>query len=279
MTENQILVLFLVLIYLSECAAWVNSKAFVFQFTKLNSGRINKPGAGLGNDRGRLCLSHPLPFLAGLHVVPGSAQNMDVAAATSRWTEFRNGTKTLGLASHVSFGMLFIVVPLVWWKAGADTLEMLITFALLLLISAVTAMLYFRAHRKFYPADPGSRWQHSLLIALVPTHTSRARDTLGRDLLKEFHPLAIGKLALPESGFESLANQLLRETKFPVSPKTANATALETIQAFMEQNQVKELLPTKLADATQYCPRCHAQFEAHAECCQDCGGMKLLPLE
>jgi hypothetical protein len=168
-----------------------------------------------------------------------------------------------------------VAVPFTWWKLGANSIAMLATFGVLLLVGLATSVAYFRAHKELYPNDSGTRWQHSFLIAVVPTHTSRAKDLLARDLFAEFHPLAIAKLALPAESFESFGNWIRRELKFPLPPQRLDEAELRPVEEFLAAQNVVDRTPVKLADATQYCPRCHAQFSVEASKCEDCGGMQL----
>jgi hypothetical protein len=151
---------------------------------------------------------------------------------------------------------------------------MLCSALLLLTVNILTAGLFFRLQPSYLPNETWDRWQHSILIALVPTHTARARDTLGRKLLTDFHPLAIAKMALPTASFRALGEQLLRAAKFPL-PHGPQAETLIELENFLIQQGVRLTAPQATADATQYCPRCLAQFSAAAKSCEDCQGLPL----
>ena len=275
MTDSQLLVVILCLIYLSECFCWVGGSGYAFQFSKLGKGSVNRPGRGLGNDRGRLVLSRLLPFRAGLYVVPATADSFDMVAARSRWEGFRKRTRWLGIGATFSFLLLFALVPAVWNLYGAESQQMLASAVLLLLVNLTTAVLYFRMHPAYHPGQSWDRWQHSLLIALVPTHTSRARDTLGRGLLADYHPLTIAALALPQPSFRMLGEKLLREATFPL-PGRPQSALLPTITNFLQTHGILLSTPIPADDATQYCPRCHSQFGDSANVCEDCQGYPLV---
>jgi hypothetical protein len=278
MTDNQLLVVILGLIYFSECICWIGGTSYAFQFSTLGKGSVNRPGGGLGNAHGRLLLSRLWPFRAGLFVVPGSATNFDLAAAKERWERFRERTRWLGRGAMLSFLLLFGLVPAVWNLSGAESWQMLASAVLLLLVNLTTAVIYFRLHLSYHPGQSWDRWQHALLIGLVPTHTPRARDTLGRSLLQEYHPLTIAALALPQPRFRRLAETCLREATFPL-PGHAQPPNLSEIMEFLQTRGVTLSLPVPADDATHYCPRCRAQFGAVASVCEDCQGLPLLPFD
>ncbi len=277
MTENQFLVLILGLVYLSECCCWVPATSYAFQLFRLGEGQVNPPGKGLGNAHGRLVLARLLPFRAGLHVVPLEGGTLDTAAAQARWQDFRDRTKWLGRGAVLSFLMLFLLIPTVWQLYGAESRVMLVSALSLLMVNLITAGIYFKAHPTYHPGETWDRWQHSLFIALVPTHTSRARDTLGRKLLQSYHPLAVAAFALPEDVFKRLAERWLRQATYPL-PGKAQAADLPALTQFLQPYNIQITAPVASDEATQYCPRCTAQFGASANGCSDCEGLKLEPL-
>lgn len=274
MSESQLLVLILCLVYLSECVCWVRGSHHAFQFSALRRGSVNPPGKGLGNERGRIVISRVLPFTAGLHVVPNSGGQLDSSAAQTHWENFRQQTRSLGIGAGLSFLLLFVLVPVVWSVFGAESRQMLWSAVILLLVNFITAGFYFNLHPKYHSGETWDRWQHSILIALVPTHTARARDTLGRKLLENFHPLAVAQFSLSEAGFQRFACKALREAAHPL-PDQAQPANLPALQEFLTLHGVTITPPVQSSDATQYCPRCHAQFGAAASTCDDCNGLPL----
>jgi hypothetical protein len=274
MTENQLLVLILCLVYLSECCCWVSHTSYAFQFCQLGKGQAHPPGKGLGNAHGRFVLARLLPFRAGLHVVPLHGGSFDTAAAQAHWQTFQQDTKWLGRCAVLSFLMLFLLIPTVWQLYGAESRVMLATALTLLVVNFITAALYFKVHPKYHPGDTWDRWQHSLFIALVPTHTSRARDTLGRKLLQAYHPLAVAAFALPGDSFKRLAERWLRQATYPL-PGKPQAADLPALAAFLQPHNIVLTAPAASDEATQYCPRCTAQFGPTATGCSDCEGLKL----
>lgn len=273
MTDNQVLVLILLLVYLSECVAWVPNTAAAFQFSRPRRGKVNAPGKGLGNDRGRFVLSHPIPMLAGIHIVSYGGRNVDAAAAASLWEGFRRTTRWLRFSAFVCFLLLFGLIPVVWKFYRADTVQMLAAFLLLLFVCSVTGVLHFHAHQNYFPKQRWDRWQQSIFAALVPTHASRAHDTLGRDLLKSFHPLIIAELALPKESFQQFATKWLREATHPLPGHPP--TDLTQVEPFLTAQGITLSPPQAEDGATQYCPRCHALFSPAASVCEDCQNLPL----
>ena len=147
MSENQLLVCILILVYLSECIAWVPAQAYAFNFSAPQKGSVNLPGKGLGNDRGRIVWAHPIPLLAGLYIVPQNSGNIDATAAEGRWEEFRQRTRGLGIASNSAFFLLFLLVPVIWKWFGTESIPMLVAVALLLIAGICTAFCYAKSHR------------------------------------------------------------------------------------------------------------------------------------
>ena len=277
MSENQLLVCILILVYLSECIAWVPAQAYAFNFSAPQRGRANLPGKGLGNDRGRIVWAHPIPLLAGLYIVPQNSGNIDATAAEGRWEEFRQRTRGLGIASNSAFFLLFLVVPVIWKWFGTESIPMLVAVALLLIAGICTAFCYAKSHRSLFPESRADLFQQSMLLALVPTHACRARETLGRKLLTAQHPLAVAKLALQQEAFERFASRLQREAHHPLpgSPQV-DLTALD---AFLAAEGIHPSAPAATEESTQYCPRCHAQFGPEAASCNDCQDMALVKFD
>ena len=94
------------------------------------------------------------------------------------------------ISSAVLFGYVFAVVPVVVFLVGPyPTWPYLL--AGLLLATAVTAFLVYRAHALLYPKCPSYWWMHLLTMILLPVGAIRAVDKLSRDALCEFSPVAV----------------------------------------------------------------------------------------
>lgn len=274
MTENQVLVLILVLIYLSECIVWVPHAQVAFQVARSQNGTIHLPGTGLGNHLGRLLLAHPIPMFSGLHLAAAQRGDLHAERARATWHAFRAVTKFVRCGGNTSFLLLFGIIPIVWLRLGSDTLAMLIAMSALLLTDLLTAFWFVRAHRRLYPEMKFVRWKHAALIALVPTHTARAQDTLARHALAAFHPLAVAAVALPEMKYHQFARRLQREAQHPLPGE--HHPEREEIDRFLTREEINPRPPEPASGAGQYCPRCHTQFGKEVSVCADCRELPLV---
>ena len=80
MGELESLLLILALIYLSECLVWVRRGALAFASWRGNRFSLRPPGTWMGNQRGGLLLSNPLPPLGTVFIVPDLPLSLAPAA-------------------------------------------------------------------------------------------------------------------------------------------------------------------------------------------------------
>jgi hypothetical protein len=224
------------------------------------------------------------------------AHSFDKAAVERRWQDFNKAAAPLRLMSNLVFCYLFILAPALIWRFGFRSLwPWLLAAVVGLMIGA--AVFYLRLHKQLYPALNDERFTNFLLVLLAPSSTIRARDSLSRPLLEEFHPLAVAAVFAGKEEFAQLAAWVLRDLRHPALPICPNeapaATAAETywrsllcreVEAFLSRaglNPGQFLQPPAPADDTckSYCPRCQAQFTQSATSCADCGGMPLVGLQ
>lgn len=274
MTDQDLLILILVAIYLSECVSWVPTTDYVAQFSRLRTGTFHRPGHGLGNDRGRFFLSRVLPFRAGTFTTPRSAESFDLKAAEQRWQEYQSISRRVAWGANTTFLLLFLVLPFVWRSLGGESVVLLMAFCLTLVSGLVTGIVHFRAHRKLFPDRKDECWKHSCLIAVLPTHACRAHDQLGKPLLREFHPLVLAWMALPQASFEKCAGRFLRHALHPLAVGD-DLENLPAIRQFLDERGFHLKPPAPSGEATQYCPRCETLFGPAASQCDDCGGLAL----
>ena len=274
MTDQDLLILILVVIYLSECVSWVPITDYVAQFSRLRKGTFHRPGQGLGNDRGRFLFSRVLPFRAGTLTTPQTAGSFDLTAAEQRWQEYQSISRLVAWGSNTTFLLLFLVLPLVWRNLGGESLVLLMAFFLTLVSGLVTGIVHFRAHRKLFPDQRDERWKQACLIAVLPTHACRAHDQLGRQLFREFHPLVLAWLALPQAPFAKCAGRFLRHAVHPLAAGDAPEN-LPALRQFLDDRGFQLKPPVSAGEATQYCPRCETLFGPTASRCDDCGGLAL----
>ncbi len=223
-------------------------------------------------------------------------QTFDTKAIERLWQDFQNQTSSLRLLTNCLFGYLFIFAPLLIWKVGLAQCWLALLLGLLA-CAATIGILFYRAHKRFFPRAEDDRFTHCLIVSLSPVTATRACDLLSRLLLETFHPLALAKVFCSEQGFRSYARDVLREIRHPGLPlcPTARAEAVAAErhgravlgQAIDDLLRLTGLTPDELLQlptpsddsCLAYCPRCGAQFTSLAGRCTDCGGMTLVPFK
>ena len=216
----------------------------------------------------------------------------DPGAIRSRLEEYRRRSRTLRWTGAGLFLYLFAVSPAIIAMRG-----LVVTWGWLLL--GVLAFLFMivwefsSAHRALYPEARGDRWSHVLSMVLAPPAAIRAHDSLAKNLLEAFHPLAAASVLLPRDRYRTLASAFLRDVRFPihpVHPETADGRqetelwfrtlfdgVVERFVARTEDDSAM-LLNSPGPDSIEtraYCPRCLAQFVIEEGECDDCGGRSL----
>ncbi len=219
---------------------------------------------------------------------------LDCESIEQRWQEFQAQTSLLRWMTNALFGYLFVLVPLVAWRSELARIWAPLLVGLLA-SSFTIAVLFRRAHLRFYPRAEDDRFNHFLVVMLSPLSAIRALDLLSRPLFETFHPLALASVFCSPADFSALAEAVLRELRHPAMPTCpradtgAEATELEArklwlrkVEQFIKQsglNGATLLQPPSRTDPAclTYCPRCLAQFTTAEGTCADCGGLPLVP--
>jgi hypothetical protein len=220
------------------------------------------------------------------------SETLDGKVLSARLAEFHQRTRPLRALTNVLFVWIFVIAPLAFSVIGLRLTWIPLAVGLLGLNLAI-AILFARHHRHFFPSAADDRFTQSLIIALAPATTLRARDFISRALLENFHPLAVACELLSPPAFQHAARPWLRDLRHPVRPlcpsSKPDAVAAElffriTLLRLAEQwLRAQKLSPDELgkppapADAScrAYCPRCEAQFTTPTGVCADCGGIPL----
>jgi hypothetical protein len=220
--------------------------------------------------------------------------SLDATKARARWEELQKPLARIRLLTNSVFAFLFVIVPALIWRFGLS-LTWPGLLAVLLLLTTATAISFWRAHKRFYPAAEDERFTHFLTILLSPATTIRACDVLTRPLLEAFHPLAVAREFCAPKVFENLSRRILRELRHPALPHSPHGNPaaaavereyrellLKIAEEFLTKQQLKPdaLLQAPRAEdgCRSYCPRCLAQFTSDSGVCEDCGGLPLLRL-
>lgn len=238
-------------------------------------------------------------FLAGVAeksgrrsaVVKLLRETLDTKKLADRLGSFAASAQWLTMLAVVEFILLFVCAPIAWHLGGSW--RFLLTIGALLLHTIIGSILFYRAHRRLYPERKLERFQQSLLVALVPTHSIRAVDSLSRGLVGDFHALAVAAVMTSEPEFQRTAGVLLRDLRHPMPLATdADAPTAETATAFheVEREMLEKFLadgklppvlehpPVDSADAA-WCPRCLATYMSGVATCADCQGIPLKTAE
>jgi hypothetical protein len=219
--------------------------------------------------------------------------SLDDKAVRRRWQQFLERTGVMRVWTNSLVLFLFLLAPLVIRHWGLKRTWPALG-AVLLAHTLATAFLFLRAHKALFAGAREERFTHFLTTLLSPATAARALDLLSRELLDSFHPLAIAGVFCPRAEFESFAERILREIRYPALPtvpsnqanldrieRSSRAALQAAVESFLERmgiDPAKLVQPPAPADATcrSYCPRCRAQFTAGAETCPDCGGLRLV---
>jgi hypothetical protein len=207
---------------------------------------------------------------------------MDLAAAAERLGAFRNKARWLAIAVNLQFFLLFVIVPVAFFRFGSRALWPM-------LVAVVTVSIFitwrlWRLHKTFFPGDGDGRFKAVFSSALSPIYAIRAGDALGRDLLAGFHPAAVAGIVCSRQEFEAFAGEQLRANKFSAAGASWYGERFQIALANMLEKSgldAKRLLaaPERDGNCMFYCPRCRAQYTKAREDCADCGYGKLLGFE
>lgn len=222
-------------------------------------------------------------------------QSTDLEAINARVDRFNRIAGPLRLATHLLFAMLLLALPAAL-TVGALRPYLLSTALATALYLLVVIVAFFFSHRALYPRARGRRWRHVLVMCFTPTAAIRATDLLSRELLVDFHPLAVAAVLCREAEFRAYARRTLLDAQHPVEPAcpvddpAAHAVELAFRQAALKSlgeivtragiDRDALLAPPAASDpqCQAYCPRCDAQYVVPQGQCTDCGGLELVPI-
>jgi hypothetical protein len=206
----------------------------------------------------------------------------DTAAIEDRLTAFCHKSRWLDLAVNLQFFLLFIIVPMAFFRFGSRALWPMVS--VVLTTSIFIAWQSVRLHKFFFPGDGEGRFKSVFSTVLSPIYAIRAGDALTRDLLAGFHPVAVAGVMCSRNELEAFAGEQIRINKFSARGANSYSDQLElTLTRMLEKKgiDVKRLMaaPDREEGCVVYCPRCHAQYTKAREGCADCGYGELLAFE
>jgi hypothetical protein len=204
---------------------------------------------------------------------------MNVAAIEERLKLFSYKSRWLETAVHLQFFLLFMLVPLAFFRFGSRALWPML--AAVITTSLFISWQFLRLHKLFFSGDNETRFKSLLSTVLSPIYAIRAMDALARDLLAGFHPLAVAAVVWSQQEFKAFAGEQLRANKFTVSGANWYGDQFQFVAAQMLAKKgvaQQEVLgpPERDGSCVLYCPRCHAQYLKMRESCADCGHAELL---
>jgi hypothetical protein len=218
--------------------------------------------------------------------------SLDTRAARERVVEYERVSPAVRLACTVQVAHVFVVTPLVGFWLGLALTWIPLCAALFVFQAGIT-WTFLRAHRALHPDARRARRVEAVLIALSPPSAMRAFDSLSRDLLAEFHPVAAAAVLLPPEEFRDLLERTLRDALHPLpvlreAPEEIVSSAAEAwrertiaaLEGLARREGVKDRpwreAPRRMdAECLGYCPRCVRQFTQVEKGCERCLDMPL----
>jgi hypothetical protein len=208
-------------------------------------------------------------------------------------TQLRKGEATIRSIKWLSwilFLFLFIAAPVLVTNFGL--LALLIPIAIAMVALAVLiALLFYRAHKKLYPADTTERIESLVKMILCPPAALRAADILTRNLLADYSPIVLATV-LPGNGEQQFVRAFIFDLQHPLkheildkaAANTMTWTAAEQLKICLDEvNSGRYARPEELLapaereeNSVSYCPRCRCQFVVGNGDCPDCPGVGLV---
>lgn len=221
-------------------------------------------------------------------------ETFDATAIATRLAELRGRIRAVRGWGIALFLFFFVLAPAAAWREGLVRAGLLLLGALLALGSA-TAVSFLRAHRRLFPGESGERRSHLFFLAAAPVGAIRAADAVSRDLLVEFHPVAVASVVCAPSEHLELARRTFLALRFPQRGAGGDDDALHRAEAWSREALLRSLErhlraggidphrfldPPRSTDpaSRSYCPRCRGEFIVSAGICADCSDVSLLPL-
>ena len=220
-------------------------------------------------------------------------KRFDARAATRVWHEAESLIGVIRWACSMFFVFMFAGVPLLVTLYGLEQLIIPLAVGILALALQI-AFLFYRAHRKLYPAETQERLESMAKMIVCPPVSLRAADVLTRNLLAEYSPAVVANvLAGAEAGTNQFVREFVRDLRHPLKHEITDEKAVETI-GWMNAAQLKACLDhlqrdanttaesllqaaEREGDSVSYCPRCGVQFVIGAgDECPDCPGVELV---
>jgi hypothetical protein len=145
-------------------------------------------------------------------------------------------------------------------------------------------------------APKGASTGNAVFMMLVsPADALHGRDSLFRNVLNIYHPLAVAAVLCRKDTFQAFARRVLLDLRSPLEPicpsdAPAAAQATEawfrqrlleaalrcTTQAGLSVGDLNVVPTPETASCVSYCPRCEGQYERDGGACNTCEGVMLV---
>jgi hypothetical protein len=281
----------LLIIYLSECCAWVPNDVVVFKVSEMGAKVATPIFVFLGIKRS-VVLGPLLPGAVGVAVCKAESlygttgdhrldrtKLLDTRKIARVWRLYLGHTNLLVFETQIQTLLVFLFAPWVAFAISPYVLVYMLPIWLSLQIH-ITCLFVVLTKRSFF--RPKERGAEVATMLLSPPFALRAADLILRNLFSNFHWLAVAKVVCSADYALGLTLDYLRKLEFP-TPAEREASDLtpetsllwkQTVWSFVfqEYGNVQLLPPSPAsADAERYCPRCCSQFTRAAETCHECG--------
>jgi hypothetical protein len=219
-------------------------------------------------------------------------QALDVRAIEERVAAFGPATADLRVACTWELVLVFVLAPIAGIAYGLVHVWLPL-LASLVLAQAFVLWAFVRAHKALFPDERSGRRGQAILMSLSPPVAMRALDALSRDILAEFHPVAVARVVLAEGEFRAFAARVLRDAHHPLPPGREGADAdvvaaaeswrqrsVAALERFVRKQDVPDeswaAPPAREGDdCATWCPRCLQQFTVPAGACARCWDLEL----
>ena len=217
------------------------------------------------------------------------AESTDVEAVRARLQEVREATAALRINCSMLWLLVFAGGPVLYYLSSLSvvSLRLWLYLAVCFLYWLLAVLGFRRAHRRLSPSLRADRRKRVAMMCFSPAGAMRSAESVGRNALSGYHPLAVAAVLCPQSRLEPFATRTLLELKHPVSNLSTTpgngdsfrSQLLARLESVLRTGGIDPLAlvrpPVSDPDARSYCPRCRAQYVLAEGHCEACGGLRL----
>lgn len=211
------------------------------------------------------------------------AKQFDAREGERLWRQAQEEIGSVQGVCTLLFLFLYVATPVLVTIFGLQRL-LIPCGVVMVALAVLIGVMFFRAHRKFYPHETQERVENLLKMILCPPVSMRAGDILTRNLLAEYSPIVVARV-LAASREQQFVRAFVLDLKHPLKHEVTDAKAVETIEwataeqlrACLDFVDASLLAPVEReGESVAYCPRCGIQFVVSEGECPDCPGVELV---